>query len=137
EERLADGPDAACAVVHGRNQWMHAHWTFVFADAIYRTPIISLAVLDRALEELEYVHERGAKIFLIRVAPVPTWKGRKSFALPEFDTFWQAVQELDIVVGMHSGDPGYQRYVDEVEGLGNEVHLVKATGTAGLQALVS
>ena len=36
-------------------------------------------------------HERGAKIFLIRVAPVPTWKGRKSFALPEFDPFWERV----------------------------------------------
>ena len=34
-------------------------------------------------------------------------KGRRSFALPEFDPFWARVQELDIVVGMHSGDPGY------------------------------
>ena len=38
---------------------------------------------------------------------MPTWKGRKSFALPEFDPFWERVQELDLVVGMHSGDPGY------------------------------
>src|SRR5262245_30044391 len=91
EERLADDPDAACAVVHALNQWMHEHWTYFYADAIYTTPIISLAVLDRALEELEYVHERGAKIFLVRVAPVPTWKGRRSFALPEFDPFWARV----------------------------------------------
>jgi len=51
--------------------------------------------IDRAIEELAYVHERGAKIFLLRVAPVPTWKGRRSFALPEFDSFWARVQELD------------------------------------------
>ena len=59
------------------------------------------------------------KIFLIRVAPVPTWKGRKSFALPEFDPFWERVQELDLVVGMHSGDSGYTRYTNEWEGLGD------------------
>jgi predicted TIM-barrel fold metal-dependent hydrolase len=120
EERLADDPDAACAVVHALNEWMHEHWTYVYSDAIYPTPIISLAVLDRALEELEFIHERGAKIFLIRVAPVPTWRGRRSFALPEFDPFWERVQELDIVVGMHSGDPGYHRYINEWEGLGDQ-----------------
>ena len=54
------------------------------------------------------------------MAPVPTWKGRKSFALPEFDPFWQRVQELDLVVGMHSGDSGYTRYLNEWEGLGDQ-----------------
>jgi len=105
-------------VIHALNEWMHEHWTYGYSDAIYPTPIISLSVLDRALEELEYIHERGAKIFLLRVAPVPTWQGRRSFALPEFDPFWARVQELDVVVGMHSGDPGYSRYINEWEGIG-------------------
>jgi predicted TIM-barrel fold metal-dependent hydrolase len=126
EERMADDPDAVCAVIHALNQWMHEHWSYVYSDAIYSTPIISLAVLERALEELEYIHERGAKIFLIRVAPVPTWKGRKSFALPEFDPFWERVQELDITVGMHSGDSGYTRYTNEWEGLGDREMSITA-----------
>src|SRR6516164_1970709 len=74
EERIADDPDAVCAVIHALNEWMHEHWTYGYSDAIYPTPIISLAVLDRALGELEYIHDRGAKIFLLRVAPVPTWQ---------------------------------------------------------------
>jgi predicted TIM-barrel fold metal-dependent hydrolase len=120
EERLAADPDAVCAVIHALNAWMHEHWTYVYADAIFATPIISLACgNDQALAELEFIAERGAKIFLLRVAPVPTWKGRKSFALPEFDPFWERVQQLDLVVGMHSGDPGYQRYLNEWEGLGD------------------
>ncbi len=123
EERLADDPDAACAVISALNSWMHEHWGYVYSDALYATPIISLAVMDKALEELERIHERGAKIFLIRVAPVPTWKGRKSFALPEFDPFWARVQELDIVVGMHSGDPGYHRYLNEWEGIRTEMSI--------------
>jgi predicted TIM-barrel fold metal-dependent hydrolase len=124
EERMADDPETVCVVVHALNQWMHEHWSYGYSDAIYPAPIISLAVLDRALEELEYIYDRGAKIFLIRVAPVPTWKGRKSFALPEFDPFWERVQELGLAVGMHSGDPGYTRYTNEWEGLGdNEMSI--------------
>ena len=138
EERVADDPDLAVAIIHALNQWMHEHWSFVYSDAIYSTPIISLAAGNGpALEELEYVHERGAKIFLIRVAPVPTWKGRKSFALPEFDPFWARVQELDLVVGMHSGDPGYTRYTNEWEGIGSEMLPFKRAGNAGFQRLAS
>src|SRR3954454_10532437 len=120
EERLADDPDAVCAVIHALNQWMHEHWSYAYSDAIFATPIISLAVMERALEELEFVAERGARIFLVRVAPVPTWKGRKSFALREFDPFWERVQQLGLVVGMHSGDPGYTRYLNEWEGFGDQ-----------------
>lgn len=132
EERVADDPDVAVTVIHALNAWMHEHWSYVYSDAIYATPIISLAAgNDSALEELEFVHERGARIFLIRVAPVPTWKGRRSFALPEFDPFWERVQELDIVVGMHSGDSGYMRYLDEWEGLGNlELSIAKGARQA-------
>jgi predicted TIM-barrel fold metal-dependent hydrolase len=138
EERVADDPDLAVAVIHALNQWMHEHWTFVYSDAIYSTPIISLAAgVDVALNELQWVYERGAKIFLMRVAPVPTWKGRKSFALPEFDPFWEEVQRLDIVVGMHSGDPGYQRFVNEWEGFPGEMLPFKATGSRAFQAMMS
>ena len=132
EERLADDPDAVCAVVHALNEWMDEHWSYVYSDAIYSTPIISLADgVDTAVRELEYVHQRGAKLFLIRVAPVPTWKGRKSFALAEFDPFWEAVQELDITVGMHSGDPGYTRYLNEWQGLGDTEMTITSASRRG------
>ena len=37
---MADDPDAVCAVIHALNQWMHEHWSFVYEDAIYASPII-------------------------------------------------------------------------------------------------
>jgi predicted TIM-barrel fold metal-dependent hydrolase len=127
EERMAGDPDAVCVVIHALNEWLHEHWSYVYSDAIFSTPIVSLAAgNDVAIAELEYVAERGAKIFLIRVAPVPTWKGRKSFALPEFDPFWERVAELDLVVGMHSGDAGYNRYTNEWEGLGDKEMVITA-----------
>jgi predicted TIM-barrel fold metal-dependent hydrolase len=138
EERVADDPDLAVTLIHALNEWLHEHWTYVYADSIYSTPIISLAAgPGKAIEELQYIHERGAKIFLIRVAPVPTWKGRKSFALPEFDPFWAEVERLDIVVGMHSGDAGYQRYINEWEGIPAETLPFKAVGSPAFQAMSS
>ena len=31
------------AVIHALNEWMHEHWTYVYSDSLYSTPIISLA----------------------------------------------------------------------------------------------
>jgi hypothetical protein len=39
------------------------------------------------------VVERGARAILIRPAPVPGFRGSRSFALPEFDPFWKRVVE--------------------------------------------
>jgi predicted TIM-barrel fold metal-dependent hydrolase len=138
EERVADDPDAAVAIIHALNEWMHEHWSFVYSDAIYSTPIISLAAgPERALEELQFIVERGAKIFLIRVAPVPTWKGRKSFALPEFDSFWAEVERQQVIVGLHSGDSGYERYSNEWDGITGEMLPFKIQGAAAFQRLAS
>jgi predicted TIM-barrel fold metal-dependent hydrolase len=132
EERLADDPDAIQVVLRALNRWMLEHWTYNYADALYPTPMISLSVLDEAIRELQFVIDNGAKAFLLHTAPVPTWKGRRSFALPEFDPFWEAVQEADILVGMHQTDTGYQRYTNEWEGLGNREFRPFDPGIAGL-----
>ena len=117
EERLADDPVATHVVIHAFNQWMHEQWTFNFDDRIFPTPVITLPIVDKAIEELEWVLERGAKAILVRPAPVPDFNGRRrSFALPEFDRFWKIVEDADIVVGMHASDDGHQRYINEWEG---------------------
>jgi len=117
EERLRDDPDAIHAVVHSLNQWMHEQWTFNYEDRIFPVPVITLPIVEEAIKELQWVVERGAKIILIRPAPVPGLRGPRSFALPEFDPFWELVQETDVVVGMHASDSGYQRYINEWEGV--------------------
>jgi predicted TIM-barrel fold metal-dependent hydrolase len=121
EERLADDLDATHAVVHALNQWMHEHWTFNYEERIFPTPVITLPVIDKALEELDWVVERGARAILVRPAPVPDYNGRRrSMALPEYDRFWQRVQEAGILVGMHGSDDGFQRYLNDWEGNRNE-----------------
>ena len=65
EERLADDPDAACAVVHTLNEWMYEHWTYNYSDTIFATPIVSLAKIDAAIDELQHVAAHGARAFLL------------------------------------------------------------------------
>jgi len=130
EERLRDDPEAIHVVVHALNEWMHETWTFNYEDRIFPTPVITLPIVERAIEELEWVAERGARIILIRPAPVPGFRGPRSFALPEFDPFWELVQEKDIVVGMHASDSGYQRYLNEWEGVRDDEFTPFAGGGA-------
>jgi predicted TIM-barrel fold metal-dependent hydrolase len=117
EERLRDDPDAIHVVVHALNQWMLEQWTFNFDNRIFPTPVITLPIVDKAIAELEFVLANGAKVILVRPAPVPGFRGPRSFALPEFDPFWKLVEDSGIVVGMHASDSGYQRYINEWEGV--------------------
>ena len=113
EERMRDDPEATHAVIHALNEWMYETWQFNYADRIFSTPVITLPIVERAIEELEWVVERGAKVILIRPAPVPGFRGSRSFALPEFDPFWEKVVEHDLLVALHSSDSGYDRYAND------------------------
>jgi predicted TIM-barrel fold metal-dependent hydrolase len=116
EEKLRDDPELIHAVVHALNEWMYEEWSFNYEDRIFSTPIITLPIVDKALEELEWVLERGAKTVLIRPAPVPGFGGSRSFGYAEFDPFWKAVVEADILVSMHASDSGYTRYQNDWTG---------------------
>jgi predicted TIM-barrel fold metal-dependent hydrolase len=110
EERMRDDPELIHAAVHALNEWLYEEWTFNYEGRIFATPIITLPIVDKALQELEWVLERGAKTVLVRPAPVPGYRGSRSFGFPEFDPFWQAVVDADILVSMHASDSGYARY---------------------------
>jgi predicted TIM-barrel fold metal-dependent hydrolase len=110
EERMRDDPELTHAVIHSLNEWLHEEWSFNYQDRIFTTPIITLPIVEKAIEELEWAVERGAKTVLIRPAPVPCYGGSRSFAFAEFDPFWQAVVDADVLVSMHASDSGYSRY---------------------------
>lgn len=116
EERMSDDPELIHAVVHSLNQWLYETWQFNYKDRIFTVPVISLPDVDKAIAELDWVVERGAKAILVRPAPVPGYAGSRSFALPEFDRFWKRVVEHDVLVTMHSSDSGYAKYSADWEG---------------------
>jgi predicted TIM-barrel fold metal-dependent hydrolase len=112
EERMKDDPELIHDVIHALNQWMYETWSFNYQDRIFATPVITLPIVDRALEELQWCLERGAKTVLVRPAPVPGYKGSRSFGLAEFDPFWQACIKADIPVAMHASDSGYAEFLN-------------------------
>ncbi|HEY1826752.1 MAG TPA: amidohydrolase family protein [Acidimicrobiales bacterium] len=116
EERMRDEPELTHAAIHALNEWMYEQWTFNYADRIFATPVITLPIVEKAIEELEWAVERGAKTVLIRPAPVPGHRGSRSFGFAEFDPFWQAVVDNDVLVSMHASDSGYSRYQSDWTG---------------------
>ena len=110
EERMRDNPEMTHAVVHSLNEWIHEEWSFNYEDRIFATPVITLPIVEKAIEELEWAVERGARTVLIRPAPAAGFGGSRSFAFEEFDPFWQAVVDNDVLVSMHASDSGYSRY---------------------------
>jgi predicted TIM-barrel fold metal-dependent hydrolase len=121
EERMRDDPELIHVVVHSLNRWLDDVWSFNYQDRIFTTPVISLPIVDKAIAELDWAVERGARAILVRPAPVPGFRGSRSFALPEFDPFWKRVTEHGVLVAMHSSDSGYARYAQDWEGSGAEM----------------
>jgi predicted TIM-barrel fold metal-dependent hydrolase len=113
EERMKDDPVLTHDVIHALNEWMYEQWTFDYKGRIFATPVITLPIVDRALEELQWCLERGARTVLVRPAPVPSLNGStRSFGFEEFDPFWQACVAAKIPVSMHASDSGYAEFLN-------------------------
>ena len=137
EERMRDDPELTHAAVHALNEWMYEAWSFNFKDRIFATPVITLPIVERACEELEWALERGARAVLIRPAPVPGYRGSRSPGVAEFDPFWAKVVEADILVVMHGSDSGYARYVNEWTGADAEMQPFKSGVPTAFRLMLS
>jgi predicted TIM-barrel fold metal-dependent hydrolase len=108
EEALKDDIDATMASVHAFNLWLDEDWGFDRPDhRIVSAPIISLADPDKAIEEVEFVLTRGAKMVLVRPAPVPGVLAPRSLGDPLHDPVWARLAEAGVPVGFHLSDSGY------------------------------
>jgi predicted TIM-barrel fold metal-dependent hydrolase len=108
EEALKHDVDATMASVHAFNLWLDEDWGFDRPDhRIISAPIISLADPVKAVEELEYVLAAGAKLVLVRPAPVPGALKPRSLGDASHDPFWARLAEAGVPVGFHLSDSGY------------------------------
>ena len=110
EQALRTDADATCAALHAFNQWLDEDWGFHYRNRLYAVPMISLMDLRKACAELEWCLERGARLVLLRAAPVPGDAHSRSPGDPLYDAFWARVAEAGITVAFHAGDSGYGRY---------------------------
>src|SRR3546814_18048122 len=71
EERLRDEPDTSHAVLHSLNEWIHETWSFDYEDRISVTPVISLPIVEKAIEEPEWLLHLGTTPVHLPPPPAP------------------------------------------------------------------
>jgi predicted TIM-barrel fold metal-dependent hydrolase len=108
EQALVDDIPATVASLQAFNRWLDEDWGFAFDNRLFGVPMISLANPEAAVEEVEYVLSRGARVVHVRPAPVPTG-GRKGRSLGDkaHDPVWARLAEASIPAAFHLGDSGY------------------------------
>jgi predicted TIM-barrel fold metal-dependent hydrolase len=116
EQRLIDDPVLTQIAIHAFNEWLYDDWRYDYEGRLFATPVVNPCVLEEGLAELDLLIERGARVVLMRPAPVSGLRGTRSPFLPEFDPFWARVQEANVVVALHASDSGYQDYLNTWEG---------------------
>lgn len=107
EERMGYDLKAMAAVIHSLNAWVHDEWTFHYQERLFPVGYVSLADVDLACQELDWLLERGCRLLAIRPAAVPGLFGTRSPGSAEFDRFWARVNESGIFVMLHVSDSGY------------------------------
>lgn len=115
EHSAAEDPELTMAMIHALNQWMLEHWGFTYQDRLFMTPVINLAEVDNGRRELEFILENGARVALIKPAPVKGFRGWRSPALPEFDPFWRDVEAAGLPIVLHGSQPPLEEYVSRWE----------------------
>ncbi len=103
EHFMKDDPDLLYASLHAFNRWLDDDWGFDHRGRIFAVPMLSLLDADRAVTELEYVLDRGARAVGLRPGPA---FGR-SPADPHYDGFWSRIDDARIPVCFHIGESGY------------------------------
>lgn len=100
--------EASIEILRAFNRWLDDDWGFAYQNRIFATPFITLSDVTKAVTELEWCLERGARIVTLRNGPVFTPEGTRSPADPIFDPFWARAEESGVVVTMHAGfEDGY------------------------------
>ena len=108
ETSLEHDTEAMLAAFAGFNRWVEEDWGFAHEDRIFTAGYISLADVDRALDELDWMIERDVRVVNMRPSSVPDGAGgRRSLGHPAHDPFWKKMNRHGITLAMHSGDAGY------------------------------
>jgi len=105
EHFMTDSVPATYTNVHAFNEWLLDDWGFSYKDRIYAAPLMSLLNVDRAVTELEWSLNQGARLIHLRPGPI----GGRSPADPLFDPFWSRVQEANVGVTFHISESGYNQ----------------------------
>jgi predicted TIM-barrel fold metal-dependent hydrolase len=108
EQALRHDVAATVASLNAFNRWLDEDWGFSYRDRIVAAPMISLADVDAACAEIDWVLEHGARVVHVRRAPVPTGGAQgRSLGHKVHDPVWARLADANVPVAFHLGDSGY------------------------------
>lgn len=107
EGALTHDRPALLAAFRAFNRWLLEDWTYDYRGRLFAAPYLTLADVDWAVEELEFVLDHGARLINLRPGPIEDPTGNRSFGHPSHDPFWARVNEAGVTVAFHAGDAGY------------------------------
>jgi len=107
EELLKHDPGGVAILFRAFNEWLYEDWGYNYENRIFGAPYIALGDLEAGIRELDLALERGARVVVMRPAPVWTETGPLSPADAHFDPFWARLNEAGITLVVHAGDSGY------------------------------
>jgi predicted TIM-barrel fold metal-dependent hydrolase len=112
EQGLRFDIPAMMATLKAFNRWLDEDWGFAYEDRLFAAPLLCLSDPDAALEELDWLIERGARVVHMRPAPVPAPNGKgRSLGDPLHDPVWARLAEASMPIAFHLGDSGYEAIV--------------------------
>jgi predicted TIM-barrel fold metal-dependent hydrolase len=97
ENYVSGDVEALYANIRSYNRWYNEAWGFNHQDRIYATALMSLRDRDKAVENVEDIIEKGAKVVLLPTGPA---YGR-SPGDPYFDPIWSRLDEAGVVLALH------------------------------------
>lgn len=109
ESRMDFDHDFLYATAHSLNQYIDEEWGFARDGRLFMTPVISLADIDLAVKELDWLLARGARAVAMAPQPVPGYRGYRSPGDEAFDPFWARINEAGIFVAYHASDTPYSQ----------------------------
>jgi predicted TIM-barrel fold metal-dependent hydrolase len=115
EQLIMDDVLSTYSNLHAFNLWLDEDWGFNHLGRIYGVPLLSLLDPTLAVQELEFVIERGARVVHLRPGPV----GGHSPADPIFDRFWSVLTSAGVALVFHAADDSYRHELGKVWGWGN------------------
>jgi predicted TIM-barrel fold metal-dependent hydrolase len=107
EYELARDVPALTAGLTAFNRWLEDDWGYGGDGPLYGVPLLNLTDIEWAVDELETVIGKGAKVVHLRPGPVA---GKWSPADPRYDPFWMRCAEAGVAVAFHLGNSGEADY---------------------------
>ena len=109
ESSLDHDTEAVLTAFAAFNKWIHEDWGFSYKNRIFAAGYVTLADVDWALDQLDWMIERDVRAVNMRPSSVPDGKGgRRSLGDPAHDPFWKKMNQHGITLAIHSGDAGYE-----------------------------